>query len=282
MLCRLPGGGRLGNLRCSSKAAATIQAPRLWCSVAGCDPHRLRRGQSVMGDPHTCPADSTTSTSISHFYPGIMRDRLGADGDCARSYRDRHEVEPPRLRNLLRHLPPRCASGQPGAENQVAQNRLSVRKLELPGGLLRRQGLGTTTWKRAGAGRGDLGRGISAARPSRRPTKVAASKGQEAGSFPDSFTHGTSAQRLAWFSNTASFDSGKQARQLRRLRRPRGAKRKGPIPHGAGPFAFITRGSSPHSGSSASRSVNESRPAAPSPHPDGQDAGTWEPSQARV
>ncbi len=173
------------------------QAPRLvlyrGATRTGCG-----QGQSVMG-PFYCPADSTVYIDLS-FYQD-MRDKLGADGDFAQGYVIAHEVGH-HVQNLL-GISTKVRQQQQGL-SQVAQNRLSV-KLELQADCF--AGVwGHYMEKEQVLERGDLEEALNAAQA------IGDDRLQQQGQgrvVPDSFTHGTSAQRLAWFKR--GFDSGKPA-----------------------------------------------------------------------
>ncbi|MEA9440195.1 neutral zinc metallopeptidase [Aeromonas caviae] len=173
------------------------QAPRLvlyrGATRTGCS-----QGQSVMG-PFYCPADSTVYIDLS-FYQD-MRDKLGADGDFAQGYVIAHEVGH-HVQNLL-GISTKVRQQQQGL-SQVAQNRLSV-KLELQADCF--AGVwGHYMEKEQVLERGDLEEALNAAQA------IGDDRLQQQGQgrvVPDSFTHGTSAQRLTWFKR--GFDSGKPA-----------------------------------------------------------------------
>ncbi|MFQ2152545.1 KPN_02809 family neutral zinc metallopeptidase [Aeromonas sanarellii] len=173
------------------------QAPRLvlyrGATRTGCG-----QGQSVMG-PFYCPADGSVYIDLS-FYQD-MRDKLGADGDFAQGYVVAHEVGH-HVQHLL-GISTRVRQQQQGL-SQVAQNRLSVR-LELQADCF--AGVwGHYMEREQVLERGDLEEALNAAQA------IGDDRLQQQGQgrvVPDSFTHGTSAQRLAWFKR--GFDSGRPA-----------------------------------------------------------------------
>lgn len=145
--------------------------------------------------PFYCPADEKVYIDLS-FY-GAMRDQLGASGDFAWAYVIAHELGH-HVQNLL-GVSEKVTREEQSDPSQA--NHLSVR-LELQADCY--AGVwGETTFKRGILEDGDLDEGLNAA----------ASVGDDrlqgsTGSLnPDSFTHGTSAQRVKWFE--AGFDSGK-------------------------------------------------------------------------
>ena len=156
------------------------------------------QGQSVMG-PFYCPADSTVYIDLS-FYQD-MRDKLGADGDFAQGYVVAHEVGH-HVQHLL-GISTKVRQQQQGL-SQAAQNKLSV-KLELQADCF--AGVwGYHMEREQVLEHGDLEEALNAAQA------IGDDRLQQRGQgrvVPDSFTHGSSAQRLAWFKK--GFDSGKPA-----------------------------------------------------------------------
>ena len=146
-------------------------------------------GQAAMG-PFYCPADQKAYIDLS-FYDD-MRRRYQAPGDFAQAYVIAHEVGH-HVQNLL------GISGEVHRRKQqlskVAGNRLSVR-LELQADCL------AGVW----ANRADRARGILEAGDVEEALNAASAIGddrlqkQSRGTVvPESFTHGTSAQRQRWF-----------------------------------------------------------------------------------
>ncbi|WP_324043651.1 KPN_02809 family neutral zinc metallopeptidase [Aeromonas dhakensis] len=172
------------------------QAPKLvlyrGATRTGCG-----QGQSVMG-PFYCPADRTVYIDLSFYQE--MRDKLGADGDFAQGYVVAHEVGH-HVQNLLGIE--RKMREQQGL-SRAEQNKLSV-KLELQadcfagvwGHYMEREQVLET---------GDLEEALNAAQAIGDDRLQQQSQGRV---IPDSFTHGSSAQRYAWFKR--GFDSGKPA-----------------------------------------------------------------------
>ncbi|MDH0345345.1 KPN_02809 family neutral zinc metallopeptidase [Aeromonas dhakensis] len=156
------------------------------------------QGQSVMG-PFYCPADRTVYIDLSFYQE--MRDKLGADGDFAQGYVVAHEVGH-HVQNLL-GIERKMREQQQGL-SRAEQNKLSV-KLELQadcfagvwGHYMEREQVLET---------GDLEEALNAAQAIGDDRLQQQSQGRV---IPDSFTHGSSAQRYAWFKR--GFDSGKPA-----------------------------------------------------------------------
>lgn len=173
------------------------QAPKLvlyrGATRTGCG-----QGQSVMG-PFYCPADRTVYIDLSFYQE--MRDKLGADGDFAQGYVVAHEVGH-HVQNLL-GISTKMRQQQQGL-NRAEQNKLSV-KLELQADCF--AGVwGHYMEREQVLEHGDLEEALNAAQAIGDDRLQQQSQGRV---IPDSFTHGSSAQRYAWFKR--GFDSGKPA-----------------------------------------------------------------------
>lgn len=145
-------------------------------------------GQSAMG-PFYCPNDHKVYLDLS-FY-NDMKNKLGATGDSAFAYVIAHEVGH-HVQNLLGVLG-QVHRAQQSSDRKTA-NQLSV-KLELQAdcfaGVWANQAVKSGLFER-----GDEEKAFNAAEA------VGDDRLQKRGQgyvVPDSFTHGTSAQRLAWF-----------------------------------------------------------------------------------
>lgn len=145
-------------------------------------------GQSAMG-PFYCPNDQKVYLDLS-FY-NDMKNKLGAAGDSAFAYVIAHEVGH-HVQNLLGVLG-QVHRAQQTTDRKTA-NQLSV-KLELQAdcfaGVWANQAVKSGLFER-----GDEEKAFNAAEA------VGDDRLQKRGQgyvVPDSFTHGTSAQRLAWF-----------------------------------------------------------------------------------
>ncbi|MBL0635506.1 KPN_02809 family neutral zinc metallopeptidase [Aeromonas dhakensis] len=179
------------------RSGSHYQAPKLvlyrGATRTGCG-----QGQSVMG-PFYCPSDRTVYIDLSFYQE--MRDKLGADGDFAQGYVVAHEVGH-HVQNLL-GIERKMREQQQGL-SRAEQNKLSV-KLELQadcfagvwGHYMEREQVLET---------GDLEEALNAAQAIGDDRLQQQSQGRV---IPDSFTHGSSAQRYAWFKR--GFDSGKPA-----------------------------------------------------------------------
>lgn len=147
-------------------------------------------GASSQMGPFYCPADRTVYIDLSFFQE--LHQRFGAPGDFAQAYVIAHEVGH-HIQNLL------GISGQvQQARQQVSEreaNELSVR-LELQADFL------AGMWARKGQQKfdfleqGDLEEALNAANKIGDDTLQKQAQGHV---VPDSFTHGSSEQRMRWF-----------------------------------------------------------------------------------
>ncbi|WP_107879276.1 KPN_02809 family neutral zinc metallopeptidase [Neisseria animaloris] len=145
-------------------------------------------GQAAMG-PFYCPADRKVYLDLS-FYED-MHKKLGASGDAAFAYVIAHEVGH-HVQNLLGVLPQVNQAQQTAGKAQA--NALSV-KLELQADCF------AGIWAHYAANdnlfeQGDLEEAFNAAEAVGDDRLQQQSQGYV---VPDSFTHGSSAQRLTWF-----------------------------------------------------------------------------------
>jgi predicted metalloprotease len=156
------------------------------CGIAG----------SAMG-PFYCPGDRKVYLDYSFFED--MQRKLGAPGDFARAYVIAHEVGH-HVQNLLGIMPK-----VRNMQTQVApaeKNRLSV-MLELQADCFAGAWAKQADMKRHILEPGDIEKGLNAASAIGDDRLQMRSRGRVT---PDSFTHGTSAQRVYWFKR--GFDSG--------------------------------------------------------------------------
>lgn len=179
------------------QSGSRYQAPKLvlyrGATRTGCG-----QGQSVMG-PFYCPADRTVYIDLSFYQE--MRDKLGADGDFAQGYVVAHEVGH-HVQNLL-GIERKMREQQQGL-SRAEQNKLSV-KLELQADCF--AGVwGHYMEREQVLEHSDLEEALNAAQAIGDDRLQQQSQGRV---IPDSFTHGSSAQRYAWFKR--GFDSGKPA-----------------------------------------------------------------------
>lgn len=145
-------------------------------------------GQAAMG-PFYCPSDRKVYLDLS-FYED-MRTKLGAAGDAAFGYVIAHEVGH-HVQNLLGILPQVNQAQQSAGKTQA--NALSV-KLELQADCL------SGIWARHAEQEnlfeeGDLQEALTSAASVGDDRLQKQAQGY---AVPDSFTHGSSEQRMAWF-----------------------------------------------------------------------------------
>ncbi|MGN6550707.1 MAG: KPN_02809 family neutral zinc metallopeptidase, partial [Pararhizobium sp.] len=154
------------------------------------------QAQAATG-PFYCPVDRKVYLDLS-FYDALAR-RLGAGGDFAQAYVLAHEVGH-HVQNITGILPKFDAMRRSASEADA--NRLSVR-IELQADCF--AGIwGHYTQQKGLLDAGDLDEALNAA------AQIGDDRLQKQGQgyvVPDSFTHGTSAQRQSWFRR--GFDSGR-------------------------------------------------------------------------
>lgn len=154
-------------------------------------------GQAAMG-PFYCPADRKAYIDLSFFED--LRNRFGAPGDFAQAYVLAHEVAH-HVQNLL-GVSGRVRELQQQGRNQAEVNQLSVR-LELQADCFSGVWANRAEQMFGILEEGDLEEALNAATAIGDDRLQRQSRGSVA---PDSFTHGTSAQRKRWFK--AGFDTG--------------------------------------------------------------------------
>lgn len=146
-------------------------------------------GQSAMG-PFYCPGDHKVYIDLSFFEQ--LKNQLGAPGDFAQAYVIAHEVGH-HVQNLL------GISGQVdqmrSRVSKVEYNKLSV-KLELQADCFAGVWAHHAEQQRQILEQGDIEEAMNAAAKIGDDALQRAQTGQV---VPDSFTHGTSAQRQRWF-----------------------------------------------------------------------------------
>ncbi len=167
---------------------ATYQEPRL-VLFRGATQTACGRGQAAMG-PFYCPGDQKVYIDLG-FYETLTR-QLGAPGDFAQAYVIAHEVGH-HVQNLL------GISGKMdqmrGRVSQAEYNALSVR-LELQADCFAGLWAKKAQTSRQILEQGDVEEAMNAAAKIGDDALQRAGQGQV---VPESFTHGTSAQRQRWF-----------------------------------------------------------------------------------
>lgn len=164
---------------------------------------RCGMGQSAMG-PFYCPADERIYLDLDFF--NELSSRFGAPGDFAKAYVIAHEVGH-HVQKVLR-TSDKVRAAQQRAGGQAQANRYSV-ALELQADCY--AGVWAAHAESASGGRialerGDLESGLRAANAIGDDTLQKQTQGRV---MPDSFTHGTSAQRVSWLRR--GYDSGSPA-----------------------------------------------------------------------
>jgi len=170
------------------QAGSTYQAPRL-ALFRGAVPTACGQGQSAMG-PFYCPADRKVYLDLD-FYE-VMKSRLGAPGDFAQAYVIAHEVGH-HVQNLMGVTDK--VDSMRGRVSEAQQNALSVR-LELQADCLAGVWAHHADATRQILEQGDVDEALNAASQIGDDALQRKSQGTI---VPESFTHGTSAQRVAWF-----------------------------------------------------------------------------------
>ena len=187
---------------------AQYQDPKL-VLFRGATPTACGTGQTAMG-PFYCPGDQKVYIDLA-FYQ-TLRDRLGAPGDFAQAYVIAHEVGH-HVQNLLGITGKLDA--QRGRISEARMNALSVR-LELQADCLAGVWAHHAQRSRQILEQGDIEEALNAA------AQIGDDKLQRQSSGairPESFTHGSSAQRVNWFKRGLQTGSMQQcntfeARQL--------------------------------------------------------------------
>ena len=171
-----------------AKGGASYQEPRL-VLFRGATQTACGQGQAAMG-PFYCPGDQKVYIDLG-FYETLQK-RLGAPGDFAQAYVIAHEVGH-HVQNLM------GISGKMdqmrGRVSKTEFNALSVR-LELQADCFAGLWAQKAQTSRQILEQGDVAEAMNAA------AKIGDDALQRAGSgqvVPESFTHGTSAQRQRWF-----------------------------------------------------------------------------------
>ena len=170
-----------------AQAGKRYQPPRL-VLFTGSFPTACGRGQAAAG-PFYCPEDGKVYIDL-RFYQ-LMRDRFHAAGDFAQAYVIAHEVGH-HIQNLL-GLTDQMAARR-GRVSQSAYNALSVR-LELQADCFAGVWAHHANRTKAILEPGDVDEAITAASAI---GDDALQKQAQGHAVPDSFTHGTSAQRVRW------------------------------------------------------------------------------------
>lgn len=167
---------------------ATYAQPRL-VLFRGATPTACGTGQSAMG-PFYCPGDSKVYIDLAFF--DTLRDRMGAPGDFAQAYVIAHEVGH-HVQNQL-GITGKVDSMR-GRVSPAQMNALSVR-VELQADCFAGVWAHHSQKGKGWLDRSDIDEALNAAAQIGDDTLQRRSQGTV---VPESFTHGTSAQRQNWF-----------------------------------------------------------------------------------
>jgi predicted metalloprotease len=170
------------------QAGGSYQEPRL-VLFSGAVQSACGMGQSAMG-PFYCPGDQKVYLDLSFFRE--MQERLGAPGDFAQAYVIAHEIGH-HVQNLLGVSEKVEARRRQVGEREA--NRLSVR-LELQADCYAGIWGHHADRTRQLLEQGDIEEGLNAAQAIGDDRLQKRAQGYV---VPDSFTHGSSAQRMEWF-----------------------------------------------------------------------------------
>ena len=177
------------------RMGASYQAPKLLL-YRGAYPTACGRGQAAMG-PFYCPGDQKVYLDLGFFE--TMRSKLGAPGQFAQAYVISHEVGH-RVQDLMGITGK--VDAMRGKASQAQQNALSVRvelQADCFAGIWAHDSQQSKQWLE----QGDIESALNAATQIGDDTLQRRSQGQV---VPESFTHGSSAQRVGWFKR--GFESG--------------------------------------------------------------------------
>ncbi len=169
-------------------AGSNYRDPKL-VLFRGSIPTACGRGESAMG-PFYCPGDAKVYIDLGFF--DTLRSRLGAPGDFAQAYVVAHEVGH-HVQNLLGVTGK--VDAQRGRMSQAQGNAVSVRvelQADCFAGVWAYHSQKTKGWLE----QGDIEEALNAATQIGDDTLQRNARGAV---VPESFTHGSSAQRVGWF-----------------------------------------------------------------------------------
>ena len=170
------------------RMGGAYQAPTLLL-YRGAYPTACGRGQAAMG-PFYCPGDQKVYLDLGFFE--TMRSQLGAPGQFAQAYVIAHEVGH-HVQDLMGITGK--VDAMRGRISQTQQNALSVRvelQADCFAGIWAHDSQQSKQW----LDQGDIESALNAATQIGDDTLQRRSQGQI---VPESFTHGSSAQRVSWF-----------------------------------------------------------------------------------
>ncbi len=178
-----------------NRMGISYQAPKL-AIFSGSYPTACGQGQAAMG-PFYCPGDRKVYIDVRFFE--TMRTQLGAGGQFAQAYVIAHEVGH-HVQDLMGITGK--VDAMRGRVSQAQQNALSVRvelQADCFAGIWSHDSQQSKQWLE----QGDIESALNAATQIGDDTLQRRSQGQV---VPESFTHGSSAQRVGWFKR--GFESG--------------------------------------------------------------------------
>ena len=170
------------------RTGQAYEMPRLRV-FRGSEPTACGRGEAAMG-PFYCPADRKVYIDLGFF--DTLRERLGAPGDFAQAYVIAHEVGH-HLQNLM-GTTEKLARAR-GRVSEREYNALSVR-LELQADCFAGVWAHRSQRSKGWLEQGDIEEALNAAAQIGDDTLQKRSRGAV---VPESFTHGSSEQRVRWF-----------------------------------------------------------------------------------
>ena len=178
------------------KASGSVYREPKLVLFRGATPTACGSGESAMG-PFYCPGDSKVYLDLD-FFETLSR-RLGAPGDFAQAYVVAHEVGH-HLQNMMGITGK--VDGMRGKVSPAQMNALSVR-VELQADCLAGVWAFHSQKGKGWLDQGDIQEALNAAAQIGDDTLQKASTGRV---VPESFTHGSSQQRMTWFKR--GLDSG--------------------------------------------------------------------------
>ena len=170
------------------KMGATYREPKLRL-YRDSEPTACGQGQAAMG-PFYCPGDQKVYIDLGFF--DVMKSKLGAPGEFAQAYVIAHEVGH-HVQNLM-GITDKVDSMR-GRGSEAQQNALSVR-LELQADCFAGLWANRANATKGIIEAGDIESALNAATQIGDDTLQRKASGTVQ---PDTFTHGTSAQRVHWF-----------------------------------------------------------------------------------
>ena len=182
-----------------AQAGSTYQEPKLRL-FRGSEPTACGQGDAAMG-PFYCPGDQKVYIDLGFF--DTLSQRMGAPGDFAQAYVIAHEVGH-HVQNLLGITGK--VDAMRGRISEAEQNAMSVR-VELQADCFAGVWAHDSQQGKGWLERGDVDEALNAATQIGDDTLQRQSRGTI---VPESFTHGTSAQRVKWFQRGLQGGSLKQ------------------------------------------------------------------------